>query len=469
MLSPPPLNEANKAANELYTKIRKGDDCEEDVRSFFRNFRGITVPDQLVISALGNRKEEIPPCPKVLRALLEYRADPNANDAETQSAAMHTACWNGSVQVVRLLIEFRANIEVKDSRMSTPPLNTALAAGNAKVCLELLNQNASVTWKHTDGATPLHVATAWIASAHNANLRMPPIGEEPRAVIAMMLHNGVDPTQTEGMSKSATRSTGMTPLEAYRRDIAQSPWRTDAHYGQRFDRTARTIHTLLEQGEKAMRLKQEGNKAFGDKRYDTALECYAKARDVWVKADIRGHHTAVLWSNSARCFWKEGKWDECTHACEKGLAHYCSKDIKKKLEDCLDHARAEAKRKAEAVAEGKAVPPPPAAVEAAREALAARKAGTKLQDGFLESGEDAKPLYDGPSEQGKVHNPGPFICHFEDAKEAGFVDGVDGKKDREKKELQALDEQLVKEGLMARELLDDPKDLDLINRLPPEN
>lgn len=48
------------------------------------------------------------------------------------------------------------------------------------------------------------------------------MGEEPRAVIAprpsakmlrdeaMMLHNGVDPTQTEGMSKGAHRSEGVT-------------------------------------------------------------------------------------------------------------------------------------------------------------------------------------------------------------------------------------------------------------------
>ena len=59
-----------------------------------------------------------------------------------------------------------------------------------------------------------------------------------RSTQAMMLHNGVDPTQTEGMSKGTHRSEGwvsreletatrgetppgMTPLESFRREIAR--------------------------------------------------------------------------------------------------------------------------------------------------------------------------------------------------------------------------------------------------------
>merc|ERR1712176_1209119 len=118
--------------------------------------------------------------------------------------------------------------------------------------MELLNRNCDVNWVHHDGATPLHVATAWIASSHNSQLRLPPVGEEPRAVIAMMMHNGVDPTTTEGMTKSERRCVGMTPLEAFRRDIAMSPWRNDKQIGPKFDKTANIIHTLLEQGEQAV-------------------------------------------------------------------------------------------------------------------------------------------------------------------------------------------------------------------------
>jgi len=214
-----------------------------------------------------------------------------------------------------------------------PPLNTALIAGNAKACLELLNRNADVHWKHEDGANALFVATAWIVSNHNAGLRRPPIGEEPRAVIAMMLHNGVDPTQTEGMSKSVTnRSVGHTPLEAFQQEIARSPWRSDEHIGKKFDIMAKSIHTLLEQAEKAIKLKVAGNKAFAEKKYEIALKEYAQARSVWAKAEIRGHHSAVLWNNEATCHRRMGDMEECGIAAEQGLRHYTTPAIKEKLQ-----------------------------------------------------------------------------------------------------------------------------------------
>merc|ERR1712113_1005073 len=94
-----------------------------------------------------------------------------------------------------------------------------------------------------------------------------------------------------------------------------------------------------------------------------------------------------------------------------------------------------------------------------------RKPPTKLKEGFVED-LDTKPLYGKEgSKQGKVDNPGPFICHFEDAKEAGFVDGVDGWKDRMTREEQALDKELVDQGLMSSDLLDDPKSVQYINPL----
>merc|ERR1712066_829560 len=84
---------------------------------------------------------------------------------------------------------------------------------------------------------------------------------------------------------------------------------------------------------------------------------------------------------------------------------------------------------------------------------APRKPPSKLKEGFVED-LDSKPLYgEEGSKQGKVENPGPFICHFEDAKEAGFVDGVDGWKDQKTREEQALDKDLVAQGLMSADLL----------------
>merc|ERR1711871_1205611 len=182
----------------------------------------------------------------------------------------------------------------------TPPINSAIAAGSAKVCLELLNRNCDVQWRHSDGASALHVATAWIASSHNAQLRMPPTGEQPRAVIAMMLHNGVDPTLTEGMSmQESGAQRGFTPLEAFKREVAQSPWRMDPNIGQRFDQTAQSVYALLEQAEKAVKLKQDANKKFSEKDYEGANKMYTEARRIWEAASIRGHHLAVLWSNQA--------------------------------------------------------------------------------------------------------------------------------------------------------------------------
>jgi len=437
----------------LLEQLRAGKDSVEDAESFLAE--KTQIPDALVLATIGNRTSNISPCPKALRLLLEGRANPSATDPMTQGPVIHNACYFGTVEVVGLLLEFRADIEAKEPRMKTPPLNTALAAGNAKVCLDLLNRNADVSWKHEDGATPLHVATAWIASAHNAQLRMPPVGEEPRAVIHMMLHNGVDPTQTEGMSKGHNRGTGMTPLESFRREIARSPWRSDEQIGPKFDKTAKLIHQLLEQGEDAVKAKKRGNTAFGERKFAEALDAYADGRRILEKADIRGHHMAVLWSNEATCFKKTESWEKCRHACEQGLTHYCTASIRKKITECLKEATEELDK----IAQGIVKEPPPQKPPA--------KPPTKLKDSFLEEAKD-KPLYsEEGSVQGKVHNPGPYICGFEDAKEAGFVDGVDGWKDTMVKEEQALDRQLVKEGLMSPDLLDDPKSLDLINRLPP--
>eukprot|EP00405_Crypthecodinium_cohnii_P051014 CAMPEP_0206601116 /NCGR_PEP_ID=MMETSP0325_2-20121206/46369_1 /ASSEMBLY_ACC=CAM_ASM_000347 /TAXON_ID=2866 /ORGANISM="Crypthecodinium cohnii, Strain Seligo" /LENGTH=436 /DNA_ID=CAMNT_0054112889 /DNA_START=64 /DNA_END=1371 /DNA_ORIENTATION=- len=429
-------------ARTLYTKAQKGDDDEACAKDFLAA-RPASIPDALVLATLGNRGNEVKACPKVLKALLDYKANPDAIDPLTKGPVLHSACWHGSLDAVKLLLDYGANIEAPEERMKTPPLNTALAAGNAPVCLELLNRNADVLWKHHDGATALHVATAWISSEHNSNLRMPPVGEEPRAVIAMMLHNGVDPTQTEGMSVSSSRGTGMTPLEGFRRQIAMSPWRNDPNIGAKFYKMSEEIHLILEQGEEAVKLKNQGNKAFGEKRYADALRLYDQARAVWKKANVRGHHSAVLSSNEATIYKKTEEWEKCKAACEEGLTHYCSVKIKKKLEELLEESKKELEDLSKGIVKEKPAPAP-------------RPPPSQLNKGFIETAEN--PLYpEEGSKQGAVDRPGPFICHFEDAKEAGFVEGIDGWKDRQTREEQELDKELVKKGLMSPELLDDPK------------
>ncbi|CAE8628392.1 unnamed protein product, partial [Polarella glacialis] len=400
------------AARALAVKLQRGEDCEADARKYLQ--MGFSVPDGLVLAAIGNRSQEVPPCPNSLRTLLQGRANPNALDPLTQGPVIHSACWHGSVDVVRLLLEFRADLEAKEPRMNTPPLNTALAAGNAPVCLELLNRNADVQWKHHDGATALHVACAWIASSHNANLRIPPVGEEPRAVIAMMLHNGVDPTQAEGMSKGANRSEGMTPLETFRREIARSPWRNDENIGAEFDKTAKTIHILLEQGESAVKLKQTGNKAFAEKRHEDALKAWGQARQTWKTANVRGHHTAVLLNNEALCRRQIGDLGGSKASCKEGLTHYATPQIREKLE----HNLAEARK-----------PPPCATVEEITkqaENLEIRKGKAKKHKEEIKElskkgvAADGK-LYgeDGSAQKGYVM-PGPFICPMEQAQDMGL-------------------------------------------------
>jgi len=447
------MEQAKALAQSLYGKTSKGKEAEKDARDFLAT--GALVPDQLVESCFGLRNQNVKACPDTLRLLLEGRGNPCGTDSVTQGPLLHKACWEGSVDVVKLLLEFNADMEVKEKKMETPPLNTALAAGNAKVCLELLNRNADVHWKHKDGASALHVTCAWIASSHNANLRLPPVGEEPRAVIAMMLHNGVDPTVTEGMSRSDMRCEGMTPLESFRREIQRSPWRQDPNVGPKFDKTAHLVHTLLEQGETVVKTKNDGNKAFKNGKYEDALKQYADARRICENADIRGHHMAVLWSNDAAVHKKMKSWKLCEQACNEGLTHYCSQKIRQKLQDHKDEAIREAE--AEARGEVKEAPPP---VE--------RKPPTKLEGGFITKEKaPEKELYpDGSVQGGTGKSPGPFICGFDDALHAGMVDGCDGDKDKKKKEDQELDKELVREGLMAPDLLTTSDNLDLINRVP---
>jgi len=403
---------AQKAAQALLEKLQSGDDNEETAKEFL-DF-GTSIPDGLVIAALGNRAQKQDGCPRVLNALLQAKGNPNATDPMTKGNIIHNACYFGTWETVRVLLEHRADVNNKEPQMDTPPLNTAIAAGNGQVCLELLRRHADVNWKHHDGATALHVAVAWVASSHNANLRMPPLGREPFEVIQAMLHNGVDPTQTEGMSKGAHRSTGMRPLETFRREVARSPWRTDPTVGPKFDKNAQEINRLLEQGESAMQLKGDGNKAWKDKKYDDALKAWAEARGIWDTAGVQGHHVAVLWNNEALCRRKMRDVEGSRNACNEGLKFFTTSDIRGKLEfnlaECdkpLPELTEEEKQEEERKQEQR------------RQKLKEKKAEEKLiAKNVVESG--GQVYGEQGSGQKGYEVPPPFIAPMEEAQRMGL-------------------------------------------------
>ena len=111
--------------------------------------------------------------------------------------------------------------------------------------------------------------------------------------------------------------------------------------GPKFDKTARSVHTLLEQSEKAVVLKQKGNKEFAAHNWDGAKKAYAEARAIFEAAQIRGHHMAVLWSNEAKCAIKQEDWDLAIECCDAGLEHYATKKIRDKLAASLEEAELE--------------------------------------------------------------------------------------------------------------------------------
>lgn len=403
----------------LYQKLAGGTESTKELGDFLQ--AGGRASD-VVIATLGNREEKVRPCPQSLEFLLKARADPNMVDGRMGSPLLHLAAWMSTAEVASLLLDHRANIEIGEEGVPTPPLNTALAAGNAPVALLLLKRRANVQWKHEDGATALHVATAWISDDTRARRRMPPLGDEPREIVSMLLHNGIDPTQREGMK-------GLTPLDGFREGMRRSPWLQDEKIGEEFKRTSERIYSLLTAADEAMKLKTRGNKAFGEGRYEAALNAWTEGREALEKEAISGHHMAVLWSNEAMCCKKMGDADRCRTACKTGLGLFSLKSVKDKLEHNLAEcdrpqlptgdkatasvakapaAEASADAAAAAATAQAAGPPEEPAPGPAAEAAAppARRRGTELKGGFLKDiGESKRPMYGAAgSVQGKNHS-----------------------------------------------------------------
>lgn len=322
-LDPDDELETARAKEVLRAKLQSGQECETESMEFITNGGS---PDDLLLPALGNRDTKAAPCLRTLRTLLEWRGNPNIMDSNMGSPAIHLAAWHSSAEAVALLLDAGANLEAGEQGGETPPLNTALAAGNAKVALMLLSRKANVQWKHPDGATCLHVAAAWLTDSDGARRRMVPQGDDPRALVAALLHNGVDPTQREGMR-------GLTPFDAWRGSLPRSPWIAgDEKLKLEFTKSAEEVTRLLAAADDAMKKKVKGNKALQEKRYDEALEEWSTGRRLLEAEGLSGHHVAVFWSNQAICYKAMGDMQRCQSASQEGLTHYCSHSVRSKLE-----------------------------------------------------------------------------------------------------------------------------------------
>lgn len=236
-----------------------------------------------------------------------------------------------------------------------------------------------------------------------------------------LLRGGADPTQPLGEGTQH----GLSALGAFQCNMHSSPWLRDEKLGPEFKRIAEQIYKLLAAGDNAMSLKVKGNKAFGEQRFEPALEAWTQARVVLDEEGIAGHHVAVMWSNEAMCCKKMGDLERCRRACEEGLKCICSASVRAKLDCNLaacskqppaapTAAQTEAgtglgSRSAEARQGTSAKPQVPGHAESEMNPSTSTKASKKrtvMKGGFLNGiGDSKKPMY-GPegSVQGKNHS-----------------------------------------------------------------
>jgi len=306
----------------LVEKLQSGEDAVSDVKDFVL---ATDRPNSLLLATLGNRDAGASPCLKSLQVLLSARANPSTTDTFGGSPAIHVAAWHSSPEAVRLLLQHKADLEAGEGGQAIPPLNTALAAGNAPVAFTLLKQRANTQWRHDDGATPLHVALAWITDPERAGRRLPPLGTDPRDLLLEILHNGCDPSHREGMS-------GLTPLAAFRSSMHGSPWLRDERVADEFQKTLDMVHVVLGAADEAMIHKTKGNQAWSKDKHDEAAKAWGAARNSLAKGGITGHHVAALWSNEALRCKRQKEYKAGVQACENGLQHWSTKSVRTKLE-----------------------------------------------------------------------------------------------------------------------------------------
>jgi ankyrin repeat protein len=93
---------------------------------------GVAASDAVMMAAVDFRHHDL------VRWLLERGADANArSDAETRHSALHSAAWNGDLEMVELLVEAGADPRARDSRYDAPPrgwATTAITVTNNPKC-----------------------------------------------------------------------------------------------------------------------------------------------------------------------------------------------------------------------------------------------------------------------------------------------------------------------------------------------
>jgi len=226
-----------------------------------------------------------------------------------------------------------------------------------------------------------HVAAAWLTDPEGAPRRLPPVGDDPQKLVRMLLHNGIDPTQREGMR-------GLTPFDAFRGSVPQSPWlmkwADDEKKVNEFKETLDAVSKLMAGADDAMKKKVKGNKALADKKYEEAISLWSEGRDLLEAKRITGHHVAVLWSNEAICCKQMGDSAGCKQACDEGLKHFCLPSVKAKLEKNLVDASIPPEEQPEAkVSAATMDPDKEKELQERRKAALAAKEQQKYKKGFL--------------------------------------------------------------------------------------
>jgi hypothetical protein len=198
--------------------------------------------------------------------------------------------------------------------------------------MELINLGANVHWKHHDGATYLHVLISWLCDPNAAgmNKRLPPVGEQPKDLVSILIQHGVDPT-----SKQKWEGKGLSAVDTWRARKDESPWLEDERTFRDFEKVAKAIHKVFIKTADAMEQKVKANQQLKDKKYESACRGYENARKILSEAGVDGHHMASMWSNEAICRLQMGDKDGARNACLEGSKLLCSKELKAKLEHNL--------------------------------------------------------------------------------------------------------------------------------------
>lgn len=115
----------------------------------------LTADERLISGVEKGQIEEV-------SKALEEGAD--ANGEVGVQSVLHLACEKGNVRIVRVLLDHRADLNAPSSKWNDTPLHRACVRGQANVVRELINRNALLNFRSRNcGMTPLEYA---IGSRH---------------------------------------------------------------------------------------------------------------------------------------------------------------------------------------------------------------------------------------------------------------------------------------------------------------